>query len=186
MFIYNIQIKKSQLLKIILILASIFLLVLAIISAIRIFHSSFQSSSSTCLPQQKVVQIDAQNYTNVLKAVHENLSNYIGQTIQFEGYVYRVQDLAQDQFVLARDMVIDSQMQTLVVGFLCHSKKANNFNNQTWVSITGKIEKGDYHGEIPIIEVQKIETTEKPSDPLVYPPDQSYLPTTALIGKKES
>ena len=45
-----------------------------------------------------------ENYTNVLKEVHENLDTYVGQKICYTGYVYRVADLPENQFVLARDM----------------------------------------------------------------------------------
>jgi uncharacterized membrane protein YcgQ (UPF0703/DUF1980 family) len=45
----------------------------------------------------------------------------------------------------------------------------------------GKIVKGNYHGEIPVIQVTKIETIEKPSDEYVYPPDDYYIPTSALF-----
>ena len=39
------------------------------------------------------------NYTNVLKSVHENIDNYVGMKINFTGYVYRVLDLNENQFV---------------------------------------------------------------------------------------
>lgn len=107
--------------------------------------------------------------------------NTCGQKISFTGYVYRVYDFTDTQFVLARNMVISSDNQTLVVGFLCNSKEASKFNDGTWVNITGTITKGDYHGDIPIIEVNEFKASEKPADEYVYPPDDTYIPTSALF-----
>ena len=39
---------------------------------------------------------------------HENIDDYVGKKLCFTGYVYRVLDLQDNQFVLARDMIISS------------------------------------------------------------------------------
>ena len=49
------------------------------------------------------------------------------------------------------------------------------------VGIEGTITKGEYHGEIPVIEIEKIKETKTPSDEYVYPPDESYVPTSATL-----
>ncbi len=116
-----------------------------------------------------------------MKTVYDNLDNYVGQQIEFSGYVYRVYDFNNNQFVLARDMVIDSQNNTLVVGFLCNYDNASHFNDNSWIEIKGTITKGDYHGEIPLIEITSIKQINKPKDELVYPPDKAYIPTSILF-----
>lgn len=45
----------------------------------------------------------------------------------------------------------------------------------------GKITKGYYHVDIPIIKVDNIEKVNKPQNPLVYPPDDFYIPTSSLL-----
>jgi len=45
----------------------------------------------------------------------------------------------------------------------------------------GKITKGYYHGDIPVIEIEAISETSKPKDALVYPPDDFYIPTSSLL-----
>ena len=107
--------------------------------------------------------------------------NYIGVKINFTGYVYRVHDLKENQFILARDMVISSDFQYVVVGFLCEHEKANELKNDTWIEVTGEITKGDYHGEMPIIKITDIKESPKPNDEYVYPPDESYIPTYMLL-----
>lgn len=121
------------------------------------------------------------NYTNVLQKVHNNIDNYVGQKIKFSGYVYRLYDFSNEQFVLARNMIVSSDFQTVVVGFLCHSKIASNFADNTWVEIEGTITKGDYYGDMPIIEIEKINQIETPVDEYVYPPDDSFVTTSTVI-----
>lgn len=64
-----------------------------------------------------VIEIDPKNYTNILKDSHEHIDNYVGKSYKFSGYIYRAYDFTDEQFVLARDMVISSDYQTLIVGF---------------------------------------------------------------------
>ena len=78
-------------------------------------------------------------------------------------------------------MVVSSDFQTVVVGFLCSCDNASTFKDGTWVNLSGEITKGYYHGDIPIIKIEKIEEIEKPTDIYVYPPDDFYIPTSSLL-----
>ena len=149
----------------------------------RVFNGANNSSkSNSCIPQSGVSQISPKNYTNILKSVHENIDSYVGKKICFTGYVYRVLDLQDNQFVLARDMIVNSNSQTVVVGFLCEYDESKNFDDNTWVQVTGEIFKGDYHGDMPIIKVTDIKSVDKPSqEEYVYPPDDSYIPTAGIL-----
>ena len=147
---------------------------------IGLIGNSFFKTNDKLL-KQDICEITPNNYTNVLKSVHENLNDYVGQKIKFSGYIYRVLDFEENQFVLARNMVISSDFQTVVVGFLCSCSTANEFEDNCWVEMEGTILKGDYHGEIPIIQVEKMEKIEKPSEEYVYPPDDSFVTTSTSV-----
>lgn len=180
MFIYNLKINSNKILKIIIVLMLIFIFFIMSFSIYKIFiGSTFHVKDSQNISE--IYEIPVNNYTNVLKCVHDDLDTYIGQNIRFSGYVYRVYDLNDDEFVLARDMVINSNFQTLVVGFLCKYEQSKNFTDGTWVNITGQIIKGYYHGDIPVIDIKEIEEINKPEDEYVYPPDDFYVPTAALF-----
>ena len=112
--------------------------------------------------------------------MHDNLDTYIGQKISFTGYVYRVPDLKSNEFILARDMIINSKNQTIVVGFLCEYNKATELEEGLWVNISGTIEKGNYYGDIPILKIDSLEKVEKPNNQYVYPPDDTYVPTAVI------
>ena len=78
-------------------------------------------------------------------------------------------------------MIISSDFQTVVVGFLCESKEIKKFKDSSWIEIEGEITKGNYHGEIPVIKINTIKECDKPNDEYVYPPDESYIPTNNIL-----
>lgn len=178
MFIYNIKLSGGKLFKVFFGFVIIIMICIVGVVIFKLFNGADNASSlSSCSPQSDVNKIESKNYTNVLKTVHENIDTYVGKKINFTGYVYRILDLNDNQFVLARNMIISSDFQYVVVGFLCECDSAKDFENDVWVNITGEIVKGDYHGDMPIIKITEINRVDKPSEEFVYPPDESYIPT---------
>ena len=179
MFVCNVKFSSKSIVKFSLIVISIIVVIFFIISLYKILNSNFKVNDEVVEPD--VAYLSTEEYTNVLKSVYENLDTYVGQRICFSGYVYRNLDFPENEFVLARDMIISPDFQSVIVGFLCEYDKSKDFSDNTWVSVTGKITKGDYHGDMPIIKVEKIETVGKPNDEYVYPPDESYIPTSGIV-----
>lgn len=180
MFVYNIKFNGKALVKLLFVIVAIAVTIYFVVSAWKIYNNSFKVKDEIAEPD--VMQLTAENYTNILKSVHDDIDSYVGKKICFTGYVYRLLDFKETEFVLARDMVVSSDMQTLVVGFLCDCKNAKDFENDSWVEITGEITQGSYHGDMPIIQVKEIKQIEKPQDNIyVYPPDDTYVPTSAMF-----
>ena len=180
MFIYNLKVDGNKLGKIFL---GILLCIMIIITATvvyRILGNNYFKTSDNSEPL-KVQELTVNNYTNVLKTVHDNIDEYIGMKIKFSGYVYRMIDFNDNQFVLARNMVISSDFQTVIVGFLCECDTAKEFADQTWIEVEGEISKGNYHGDMPILKITSITKIDKPSDEYVYPPDSAFVPTSAIF-----
>ena len=125
MFVFNVKVNGSKIFKTFFICMFVILLIILSIVIFRIFSGSKNSNNVN----NKVHTISANNYTNVLKAVHENIDKYVGVEISFTGYVYRVLDLEDNQFVLARDMIISSNFQSVIVGFLCECENAKNYSD---------------------------------------------------------
>ena len=88
--------------------------------------------------------------------------------------------LQEHEFVLARDMDIGNN-QTVVVGFLCSLEYAQEFENYTWINITGEITKGNFNGEIPCIKITKNKKINKPENDTVQMPDDSFVPTSVIF-----
>ncbi len=184
MFICNFKLNKKKISKIILIVAGIICFILLSL-AIAEFVNKLQNNTaittvSDVIPSPEVANLTEENYTNILKEVHENLNTYLGQQISFTGYVYRVADLKENQFILAREMIINSKNQTVVVGFLCELDNAKDYKDNTWIKITGTIQKGYYYGDIPYIDISNIEEVSKPEKEFVSLPDDAYIPTAVI------
>lgn len=175
MFVYNVKLNSKNIVKFSLILFSIIVVIFFLISLYKILNTSFKVDDE--IPKSNIAYLKADEYTNILKTVYENIDNYIGQRICFSGYVYRNLDFPNNQFVLARDMLVEGSTKSLIVGFLCSLKENCSYSDGVWVEITGEITKGNYHGDIPIIKVIEIKEIEKPVDEYVYPPDSTYIPT---------
>lgn len=180
MFVFNIKVNGSKIFKIFFTIITLLLICILIFVTYKVF-SGANSSTDTCMPTNDINIISASNYTNVLKTVHENIDTYVGMKINFTGYVYRILDLNNNQFILARNMVISSDFNYVVVGFLCEYENATNFEDGSWVNISGTITKGDYHGDMPIIKIYEINLCDKPNEEFVYPPDDSYIPTSDVL-----
>jgi len=178
MFIYNLKLNPKNIVKFSFIIIAIIITIFFLISTYKIISESFRVKDQMTNPD--IAYIEANNYTNILKSVYENIDTYVGQEICFSGYIYRQIDFSDTQFVLARDMLTSSSNQTLIVGFLCDYKNSKNFIDGTWVEIVGEITKGDYHGETPIIKIKEIKEIEKPLDEYVAPPDNTYIPTAVI------
>lgn len=172
MFIYNLKFNKKNVSRLFLIVS--FIIIIAII-AFSIYLIFFNHSSS-CEKSNHIIEINENNYTNVLKASNENIDSYIGTKVHVTGYVYRLLDFSDSQFVVARDMRFGENTQSLVVGFLCDYKKATNFSDGTWVDIEGEIVKGNFNGDIAMLKVLSIKEASRPQNLFVNPPDGNYIP----------
>ncbi len=182
MFICNIKVNGNKLFKRILIILGIIVLIITALVLYRIFiankNEPFKVSDS--LPHSNVTEISPNNYTNILKATHDDIDSYVGKEIKFSGYVYRVLDFNEKQFVLARNMLIDSQ--AFVVGFLCEYDGISEFDDGSWVEIVGTVTKGKYHNQdIPIIKIDSLTQINQPENPFVSPPDNTYVPTSSML-----
>ncbi len=180
MFVYNVRLDGKNLFRRSFVIFLIIILSILIMSSIKVFNGA-KTVGDSIDTNKMIYEVDASNYTNVLKAVNDNIDDYIGVRFSFIGYVYTLPDFKENQFVLARDMIVTSNYQALVVGFLCESEEIKNYSENTWVEITGEISKGYYEMEIPVIQILDIKETARPNDEYVYPPDNTYIPTAGMI-----
>ncbi len=136
MFIYNLKIDGNKLGKIFLgILLGIIIIITAIVVYRILGNNFFKTNDDT--NSVKVQELTVSNYTNVLKTVHDNIDDYVGMRVSFSGYIHRMVDFKENQFVLARDMVISSDLQTVIVGFLCECDDIKQYADKTWIQIEG-------------------------------------------------
>lgn len=192
MFIYNISLAKNKKNKTTFFLFSILVMVTAIIFICSMINNNrIYVQDTSAVPE--TTEIPASDYTNILNDCYANLSKYVGKKIKFSGFVCKIYDFKENQFVLGREMILNSnpslqasfssttnqnvQAQVVIVGFMCETNNAVNFADNTWVEVEGTITRGFYHSEIPIVKVSNIKETNCPDFPYVYPPDGGYTMT---------
>lgn len=110
-----------------------------------------------------------ENFTKILKECHDNPYKYEGKKIKTSGYIFRIKDFEDTQFVIARDMWIN-ESDSHVVGFLCELSDSSSFKDNDWVSAEGILYTGNYFGPMPILKIEKINKIEKPESQFVLPP----------------
>lgn len=182
MFVKNFKLNSKMIFKITFIILFILIFIMCVFGVTKMIKSKEQTTNpSNSISNKNLNVLTTRNYTNVLKTVHSNLDIYVGKKIQFTGFVYRLYDFSNEQFVLGRQMIVSSDMQAVVVGFLCHLNGADKYKDGCWVEIEGTITRGDYHGAIPVVEIEKIKEVKTPSDEYVYPPEETYIPTSATL-----
>lgn len=114
MFVYNLKVNGNAIFRAIII--SIVIIALIIFSfCLYNFYYKSKFVLNDNIPSNSIAHISSNEYTNILKQVYDNVDTYVGQSINFTGYVYKSYDLNDSQFVLARDMIINSDSQTVVV-----------------------------------------------------------------------
>ena len=178
MFVFNLKINPKR----ILVALGVLLTIVLIFFLVNHFVlNSKNKVTDEIVPPKHIGVIDNENYTDVLKMVHENLDMYLGQEIKITGFVYRLNDFQDDQFVIARNMVIDSTSNPLVVGFLCYFMKSEDFEDGAWIELQGTVSQGDYNGTVPVIKVKKMTIIEKPKDEYVSIPSDTYIPTSVIM-----
>lgn len=181
MFVFNIKFKKNIIKKIAISVMALVIIIVFIIVGFRFINLANKLTVNDDY-KTTYLEINSNNYSSILKDSHENIDKYVGKQIKFVGFVYRLYDFDVSQFVLAREMVISSNNEAVVVGFLCDcsnisASNQKDFIDGTWVEVEGSIYKGYYHGDLPVINITKINKADVPIDEYVFPPDGSYINT---------
>lgn len=88
MFIYNFKINQKKVVKLFIFIAAIIVLILLAMVISKVFNDMKSANSSKTIvsdtiPSPDVAELSPENYTDILKAVHEDLDTYIGQKISF-------------------------------------------------------------------------------------------------------
>ncbi len=158
MKIFNIRFSWSKLISFIIIIIAIIFVIIAITN----FTKQILSNNH--------IEITNSNYANILMESYDNIDKYIGKNVTVIGYIFRLPDFGSNEFVIARDMLV-SDSQSQIIGFLCNYNQIDQFETNSWVKITGVIEKGHYFGEIPILKVKTIKKVTTPNEIFVSPPN---------------
>lgn len=158
MFVCNFKLNLKK----ILIISAVIIVAVALFFEI---NSMIKSKSATTFDYV----LDTENFTEILKTVHDNIDAHVGKTIKLSGFVFRLPDFRANYFVCGRNMLLDDDAK--VVGFLCTYNGDLELKDSEWVEITGTIVKGYYTTDMPVIEVTSIQKITAPANTFVKTPD---------------
>ena len=148
----------------------IFVAIIAVVIAICLELGVFNKQNSNVNVYNDTFDytITEDNFTNMLKIIHENIDQNVGKTVSISGFVFTMPDFKESYFVCARNMILSGNEK--VVGFLCNYDNTFELLESEWVEVTGVIEKGFYQTDMPIIKVRTIKKITAPENTFVEPP----------------
>lgn len=95
---------------------------------------------------------------------------FVGKEADVIGFVYRDPRNGKDEFWVSRFAVSCCVADASALGLLVKSEQAAQLKTDGWVRVTGKFGVGEFAGEkLPVLMPEKIEATEQPSQPYLYP-----------------
>ena len=97
-------------------------------------------------------------------------ATFNGKEADVIGFVYKDPRSGQNQFWVSRFAISCCVADASALGLLVQTDKAATLQADSWVRVTGKFNAGEFAGEkIPMIVADKVEPTEQPNQPYLYP-----------------
>ena len=106
--------------------------------------------------------VNEDNFVSTLEKIHNSIDENVGKTIKVQGFYYTLADFDKNFFICGRFMVDGNA--TKVAGFMSMYDGTISLEENEWIEVTGKIIKGNYNGEIPVIKVDTITKIPAPAN----------------------
>ncbi|MED3916232.1 TIGR03943 family putative permease subunit [Priestia megaterium] len=137
--------------------------------AAKVAPKGFYDLLEKKLLKQSKISINDTDYIPVMNIVETNTEKFIGKEIEINGFVYREKGFNNNQFVVARFGISCCAADASIYGLLSTLEHASTLKKDTWVHITGVLQKTTYNGEsVPYVQVQQIKVIPQPDNPYVY------------------
>jgi len=122
------------------------------------------------LYQSDVISVKEDLYIETLTTVDLYLDRFVGKKLELTGFVYRQDDMKSNQFVVGRFSVQCCSADASPFGVLVEYDRAASFPSDSWVTVTGTIEKAAYNDmDVMKLKVEKIAKADPSKAQYVYP-----------------
>ncbi|WP_216830471.1 TIGR03943 family putative permease subunit [Alkalihalobacterium elongatum] len=119
--------------------------------------------------QQRIIVTD-DNYLDIMTVLDLHMDQFLGRELVITGFVYREEEFEDNQLVVARFAMTCCVADAAVYGTLVESDLATEYENDTWVHVSGTLDKTEYNGyPIPLIHLREITVIDEPEQPYVFP-----------------
>lgn len=116
-----------------------------------------------------LITVDNSMYGHIILDVHDNVDQYVGKKISFNGFLYRDKQSNKNQAYVSRFAITCCVADAQLFGLKVQGKEITLFKNDQWVNVTGTIQKMKVKKFYkPYILLEKIESIEPLKDPYVY------------------
>ncbi|MDQ2087637.1 TIGR03943 family protein [Herbivorax sp. ANBcel31] len=134
------------------------------------YSESTNSKQQNIMLQDGKIIMDDQSFMYWYDELYINQRRYIGKEIEVVGFVFRMDDFNESEFVPARFIMTCCAADMQPGGFLCRYENASQFEDAEWVKVIGTVEQITFRDQpMPVIVAHSVEHTEKPDNEYVYP-----------------
>ncbi|GCL73080.1 TIGR03943 family putative permease subunit [Paenibacillus naphthalenovorans] len=122
------------------------------------------------LYQEELIQVREEFFIETLTSVDLYLDRFIGKKLEMTGFVYRQEEMKNNQFVVGRFSIQCCSADAAPFGVLAEYDRAAALADDSWVTVTGTIGKTTFNDiEIMVLKVEKVAKAEPSKNPYVYP-----------------
>lgn len=115
------------------------------------------------------IEITDDRFIQMLSTLEMNVQDFQGKEVEMVGFVYREDDFDENEAVIARFGVSCCVADASVYGAFSKSDSMRTIKTDSWVKVSGIIEKKDYNGYIlPYINITSLEKIDAPLQAYVY------------------
>ena len=133
------------------------------------YNEDFARLAKELYPQE-MIAVKEELFMEILTSIDLFMEQFQGKTIEIEGFVYREEDMDQNQFVVGRFAMDCCTADALPYGVLVEHNHAGRYENDSWLKIRAAIGKTAYQGnEIMMLKPISIERIDEPTSPYIYP-----------------
>ncbi|TVY09443.1 TIGR03943 family putative permease subunit [Paenibacillus cremeus] len=122
------------------------------------------------LYQSNLITVREELYMETLTTVDLYLDRFVGKKLELTGFVYRQDEMKDNQFVVGRFSIQCCSADAAPFGVLVEYDRAKTLASDSWVTVTGTIQKTKYNDmDIMVLKVDKVAKAEPAKTPYVYP-----------------
>lgn len=120
--------------------------------------------------KEDTILVDNDSFIPWLDELYIHRGKHEGEKIEIVGFIFKESGFKQNEFVIARLMMVCCAADMQPVGLLCKYDRASELELDSWVKVNGIIKYEEINGDkIPVIEVESLEDVDKPENEFLYP-----------------
>lgn len=129
-----------------------------------------KSPGTLKLSENSTIVVNANNFLSSIGDITNNINKYQGRSIKISGFIYRNSMLKNNQFVIARMLMVCCAADASPVGLLVSCNESEFLEERGWYTVSGVISSGTYNGkETAVISAKSLRKIETPVEQYVYP-----------------